>query len=315
MSLRSFLRLGWEGVRRERGTLPALAVFVLLFFLLYLLVIARVSVLATQRIARSAGDVRVDLLDDASPDIRATFAAALRSLPYVEHAVFLSHDQALETARGRDPELAAFLDAFALANPFPDAYSVRLTTFDAYPDFLRFLQQPSWASVVDASVLSAASTQEADVRTVLSAARAAGAFVNALLFIVFLAVVLTVAAFTWRRAVDRQEFALPWILGGRAVHVVLPFAAEHTVLLLIALGIAALLALACGGFLFLLIPLTGGYGALAAFRSTAIGFLPAAFPLATVVFAVLCPGIAVLGAIPALPNIRAVDDAVSRRLS
>lgn len=300
----AFLRLGWDIVRREQGAAPALVLLTLLFFLALLLVTGSTGIAAAERLIRAAGDVGIELSTSASPERIDDLRTALLELPSVERAVIITRDESLKRASLQDPDLAQFLTSFQLNNPFPDTMSIRLRSADAYGPLVRFLQEPAWNDVVEPSTLSVAARQEHELDDVLVITRGAGALAAFTMGMVLLAIGAAVAAFVWRRAVDREEFSLPALLGIPRRNVLTPFAAEHTVLLLIALGIATLMLLVMLPVLPVLLPSLGEGGALAVVRAETIRLLITRLPVTVLVFALLCPVLAWIGVLPAMPDSR-----------
>src|SRR3989338_8603751 len=160
---------------------------------------------------------------------------ALQDLPYVAKAAFMTREQAYDRARRADPELIGFLEEYGLSNPFPDAVTVTMTSLEHYRELLHVLEDPQWQRVVDPSFLSDATAEQDYVEALLTLTKGIRSLVLFVLGIGTVTLLFVVVNLTRTRALSRSEEVLvERIAGAQTATILLPFAAEASILLLIA---------------------------------------------------------------------------------
>src|SRR5438874_2128329 len=141
-----------------------------------------------------------------------------------------------------NPDLIRFLEQFNMKNPFSDTVAVTLKTLSSYDAFSAFVRQPQWQAVVDPAFLPQASGQEQEVRRMLRLTDAGRSVAIALLLLTGGILLFVVVELVRRRSyLRKEEVFVERMSGAPESSVILPFATEATVLLMLAL----LLSIAC----------------------------------------------------------------------
>lgn len=273
------VRRGLANVRRERGWGTAVGSLFGVLLLGQLLLMLVFGVQAGINMLREQTDLRLEILESATDSQIQDLFQNIRTLPYVEDAVYVTREQAYEREKLRDPQLIEFLSKFGIENPFPETMGVRLKNLEDYPAFVEFIRQPVFTKVVNPAFLSQTTDQEQQVvrlTDVVSAARAALIVIVGVLIVVMLFVVVELVR--RRVAAKREEILVEELVGADRMAIVLPFATEMCCLL----GIALLLSIICTGIVAWVLPMVvpalasgGMFGVwTAATRSLSIVALP-----------------------------------------
>jgi cell division protein FtsX len=242
-------------VVRDSGWGTTLSFLVCLMLLTQMLFLFLLSVRAVGHLLTDSAALQLEVLPSAGEDDIQELYAALRVHPAVRTVTFLSKQQVYEQQKALHPDDIAFLEQYDFSNPFPDIFSVTLTSLDAYDQFAQDIRSDRWQAVVDPSFLASAGDHEKEVRTLLQVTD--GVHTLSLLFTVIALAVLCCAVFEWaKRTADRRghELMLRHLLGGSTPQVLLPFTAEMSVLLIISALLAALLVAAFVLLLPLMLP-------------------------------------------------------------
>lgn len=232
--------------------------------LVQLLCVFLLSARAAGTLLAAGAGVRIEVAATAEDQQVQEFYAAVRSQPFVDRVMLVSSEQAYEQQRQRDPDLIAFFETYGLENPFPDTFSVTLSSVDAYDALVEFVRQPRWQGVLTSSFLSAASKQENDMRVFLHAAEGVGTVAWALLILALAVLCFAIVEWVTRATLRRRnELMLERVLGGSPVPIALPLVCEMTALLWVALLAGSI---ACIGALQLLPQLMPALATESAFR-------------------------------------------------
>lgn len=258
------LKRGALSIFREEGWGTAIGSLFGLLLLLQVLVLLSVGVQGGIDLLRERTDLRLQIRATATDPQIQDLIQNVRSLPYVEDVVYITKEQAYERAKDRDPTLIQFLVKFGIDNPFPDTLGVRLRRLQDFRQFLDFLRQPVFSTVVDPKFLTDTTDQQQQVDQLLllvSSARTMLGFVIGFAGIVLLFVVVELIR---RRALmKKQELFIEQLVGASRTDILLPFMVEMAVLLTLAL-IGSIIA---GGILLIVLPwflpALGGEGAFA----------------------------------------------------
>jgi cell division protein FtsX len=249
------LRHARRQILRDRGWGTTLAFLVCLMLLTQILFLFLLSVRAVGHLLTDSAAIQLEVLPTAGEaDIQQLYAA-LKVHPAVRSVTFQSKQQVYEQQKELHPDDIAFLEEYDFSNPFPDIFSVTLTSLDAYDQFAGDIRSDRWKSVVDPSFLASASDHEQEIRTLLQVTD--GVHTLSLFFMVIAMAVLCCAVFEWaKRTADSRghELLLRHLLGGSPVQVLLPFTAEISALLIASALIGGLLVAVCVFLLPLILP-------------------------------------------------------------
>lgn len=249
------IRRGFRSFLRDPGTGTAVVALAGMLFLANVIVILCIAALSAEQVLRDRTDLRVPLASAASESRVQEFFAAVRSLPSVEKAVYVTREQAYESERIRDPELVSFIERYKLQNPFPDTVAVTLASLERYEPFLKFLRTPQWGDVVDLSTLTSLTGQEQQMLSLVTIVRSLQMFFMGLLVIAFFVTVGMLTASVRNRALRRRsELQTELLAGADAGMVFLPFLAEAAFALLAAFIICITLLFALSASLPVLLP-------------------------------------------------------------
>ncbi len=285
-------------IRRDRTSGFTLAMLVCLMLLAQMLFTFLVGVRAVGHLLTDRSALQLEVLSTAREQDIQELYAALRIHPSVREVTFLSKEQVYERQKALHPEDVAFLEQYDFDNPFPDVFSVTLTSLESYNALAADLQTSRWKQVVDPSFLTAGADHEQEIRTLLQVTD--GLTTLSIVFMVVMFLLLCAAVFEWvSRAAARRghEPRLAHLLGASSFNVLLPFALEMTVLLLAAAVIAALL---MGAILFLLPVFMPAFALEAPFRALqteAVPLLYTALPIFLLVQIVVIPALSFAGTI------------------
>ncbi|TSC59188.1 MAG: hypothetical protein Greene041619_24 [Candidatus Peregrinibacteria bacterium Greene0416_19] len=262
LTVKRGLRRGYVSLLRERTWAGAFTTLLGIVLLGQLFLFLMIGVQGLQHLLRARTDLRLELLTSATDQDAQLFFAAARALPAVERAVYITKEKAYEEERRRDPNLVQFLEKYGLRNPFPDTIGVTLRSLEDVDSFITFTRQPQWKSVIDPSYLTKATDQEREARELLHVTLAIRALVS--LLIVLLSVVVlavTVSLIRSRSAAREEEVTVERLVGADEVSVLLPFAMEAGILLLLSLLLATLLTAVIVNLLPLAVPALAADGA------------------------------------------------------
>lgn len=274
--VRRGIRRGLLNIRREGGWLTTASALLGIVALAQIFLIVAFGVQGIQHLLRSQMDLRLEIKDTATDQQIQEFFSAVRQLPSVEDALYLTKEQAYERERTRDPELVKFLEDFKLQNPFPDTFAVTLKSLDDYEAFASFAKEPQWQGVVDPAFLSKATDQEAQVHELIQVARSGRSI--ALFFLVLIGVLLltVLMELVRRRALARaEEIIVERLVGANELAVLIPFATEAAALLLISFVVAVGIVVAMVLFLPSFVPALSEQGVFSGLRLEVINLLRA----------------------------------------
>lgn len=311
---RGILR-GLVTVWREREWATALSALVGVFLLFQLIIFMLLGVQAVQSLLRSRTDLRLELQATAAePDIQQ-FLAEIHQLPYVDNSVYIPKQKAYEQMQRKDPELIKFLEEFNLENPFPDTVGVTLLSLNNFPDFDAFISEARWQNVVDPAFLSQATEQEAHVYELLRLTNAGRSIAMLFLLLTTGIVLFVTTELIRRRVIGRSEEVLvEHLSGAQSFGILIPFATEASVLLLIAVLGSAVILLAILMTLPMIAPTLGDSGALRSLTLEMSPLLRSKFPLYILIEVLCAPLLGWFGAwLGVLPKIGARSLAIHRQ--
>ena len=189
-----------------------------------------------QDVLKSRTNIKLDILPQATNEQRHELLNKINELPIIEHAVFITKEQAYESARVNDPQLVAFLEKYNMENPFSDTVGISLRSFEDANEFSSFIQQKRWRNVVNPAHLSKITEQKGQVAELLSII-ATGRTLAMLIVLIAAAVLMLVVTELVRQrvAVRQEEVFIENLVGADPSTVITPFAVEATFLLWLAL--------------------------------------------------------------------------------
>lgn len=282
---------------RERSWGTSLGSLLGVTVLVQLLLAGLLSMAAIQTILVANADVRLEIRAEAPRAETQRFLSALKSLPYVANASYVTREQSYARAGKEEPDLVAFLEKFGMGNPFPDTIGVTLISLDDYALLSTFISGAEWQSVVDPTFLSTISRQEERMHELVRVADGGRSLVLLLLCIAGGVLLSTIIELTRLRALHRKdEVLVERLAGANTSWILLPFATEATLLLWASIAISGAVLTV---FLFLLPVLLSALqsgGALSSLREAVAPLLAAYLPVCIILELLLAPVLAMLGA-------------------
>lgn len=183
--------------------------------------------------------VRIEILDGASPNAFQEFFIALGQQPFVRTIQYIPQEKLFERARQESPDLVAFLDQYQIENPYKDTVSVSIKRIEDYDRFADFTKDAKWQAVIDPTFLSSMTQQQSHVFTLLDAANGVTTGVTILLAITICSLVLLGAGMlTLASDTNRDEVLVQKIAGASRLSILAPYIAEQTALHWICIGLS-----------------------------------------------------------------------------
>ncbi|MEI8230456.1 MAG: permease-like cell division protein FtsX [Candidatus Peregrinibacteria bacterium] len=277
--------------------------------LLQILIAFLLGLAGAQVLLLNRTDVKLEIRQEATRADAQQFFSALQALPEVTGVTYVTREQAYAQAKEKDAALTTFLDKFGISNPFPDTVNVRLTSLDVFPALTTFLAQPQWSQIINPTYLTESTTQEQDIRSLLSIAHGGQALFLLLLAIAGGVLLLTIIELTRRNALNRREEVLvERLVGAETMTIFLPFATEVTVLLWLGIIVSGGLLVVFLVFLPTMLPALASGGALANFTNVTIPILRIGLPIIFLCEIVASPFLACFGAwLGIRPSIRSTS--------
>lgn len=295
--LRRGLRRGALNLWRDRAWGAGLGALVGMFVLIQTLGVGLIVTEGIRDLLRSRTDLRLEVRPGATDQGIQEFYNAVQSHPVVEDVAFITKEQAYERARTEDPKLIAFLEEFGLANPFADTVGVTLRNLDTYGEFLMFVQQERWQAIVDPAFLSEATDQEQHVMELLTVTSAGRSIAVLVLLVTTAALLFSIIELTRSRALMRSEEVLvERLAGAHTLSILVPFATEALLLLLLAIAGSAVLMILALLIVPVLVPALGTDGVFEPLGNTLIPLLQTRLPLFLLIQVLLAPAISIGGA-------------------
>lgn len=245
------IQRGLTTLRRERewGTTLGVLIGTLLLFQMVLIILLGMQ--GMQSLLKSRTDIRLEVLPSATNQQVGEFFSVLQQQEFVEDAAFITKEQAYERAKEYDPELIAFLEEFAMGNPFPDTVGVTLRSLDDYMTFRRYVEQEQWNGIIDPTFLSEVTDQEAQVTELLRFTKAGRSLTLLVLSLVGAVLLFITTELVRRRVLGRSnEVLVEKLVGASPLSMFVPFATEACVLI----GIATIASLLLSMVLLFLLP-------------------------------------------------------------
>ena len=300
------IRRGVRTLRREHDWLGSLGALTGIFILLQLLGLGLATATAGEALLKERTELQLELKAGVNDRDISDLMTGLQELPYVARASFMTREQAYDRARRADPELIGFLEEYGLSNPFNDAVTVTLTSLEHYRDLLHVLEDPGWQRIVDPSFLSNETAEQDYVEALMTVTRGIRSLVLFVLGIGTVTLLFVVINLTRTRALARSEEVLvERIAGAQTATILLPFAAEASVLLAIATIASFIVTVLLASSAPLLVPALGSGGVLGELWGMVRLILHSMIPLAFLVELILIPVIASTGAwIGIAPQVR-----------
>lgn len=230
------IKRGFRHAVRGEGSLIAVAALLGMFIFTQVLLVSILGAQSGLSFLRERLDLRIEVRDAATDAEVQDFIQAVQTFPAVSDVIFITREQALERQQKRDPTLIDFLVKFGIENPFPDTIGVRLKSLEDASAFLTFIQQPSYATVVNPAFLSETTDQQKQVEKLATIVASSQALLWFGVGLVLLILFLVVIEFIRRRSHLRQEeIAVQQLVGIRTVDISLPFVVEMACFLIVAL--------------------------------------------------------------------------------
>jgi cell division protein FtsX len=304
------VRRGVVTLRREGGWLPALGALFCVMLTAQLLLFLGVVAEGAGGMVRAQSDLHVEFRENTSEkDVQSLFTAA-HALPDVESVAYVTREQSYARERVSNPQFIAFLEQDHLRNPFPDMLVVTLRSQDATGPFEAFLRQPAWAGIVDPSSFAGIENRQKGAQELGQLLTVSEVAIGVLLSLLAFVLLFVTMEFVRRRAGAFQaEILVENLSGASATAVVLPFATESFVLLLLATVFSGLF-LAGASFVLPPVPPALLEGAGAAFYGPALALLSFVWPLLLLVECGIALVIAWLGAWLGLRSLLGVSEGV-----
>lgn len=250
---------------------------------------------------REQTDLRLEILETATPVQIQDLIQGTRALPYVEEVIYITRQEAYERQRKRDPQLIAFLQKFGIENPFPETLGVRLASLNDYDRFTAFLKQPAFASTVNPTFLSETTDQETQIYRLLEVIVSVRLILFAIVGLLLTVLVFIIIELVRRRALlRREELFVEQLVGATPLAILIPFCTEILTLLLLAFFLSVLFAGACVYVLPMLIPSLQPDGVFAVWSSAVIDSLLQSMTWIIIAELILLPVLAALGTFIAL---------------
>lgn len=290
MFLKRGLRRALHQISRDRSWGTTLTLLTALMVLMQLLVVFLLGANGVNSLLVSRSAIQLEVLEAAQDQDVQELYAALRAQPFTEGVEYIPREKAYELQKTRDPELVSFLEEYGLANPFPDTFSVTLHDLADYDVFAAFVQQERWRTVVNPSYVSSVTRQESEVRSLLEVTGGLRTLTSLFLFLALLTLCFVMVEWAARATMRREdELTLENLLGAPSHAVLLPFAAEMSILLLCALALGTALVLMVIAALPLLMPALALEAAFVQLRSEVMPTLYASLPFLVLLEIILLP--------------------------
>lgn len=251
------LRRGFLRLRREGGWGAG---FVALVGIVLLTEVMLTAFLAAQRVdhrLRTGATIAINMRETVTDQRAQEFLITLRELSAVTTVEYRTREAALERERESASGLAQFFEQSG-GNPFTDTAVATLRDVGAFPALAAFLTDHRWQDVIAPASLAAAAARERELQEAIAQGAAAQWLTGALVLLSLIALGTVIAALLRRWIHERrEELFVERMAGATTAAVLLPLAAEMTMLLLPALllsaaGVALLLRfLPHGSLLFL----------------------------------------------------------------
>lgn len=252
---------GIRSAMREEGWGASVASLFGVLFLGQVLVLLVYGVHGGLTLLREQTDIRLEIVDGASQTQVQDLVQNIRTQEYVEDIVYITKQEAYERQKKREPQLIAFLQKFGIENPYPETLGVRLKSLDDYPTFLSFLQQPSFAKVVNPTFLSQTTDQERQIYRLLDIITSARLLLFCVVGLLLVVLLFTIIELVRRRAIMRsEELFVEQLVGASPGAMLIPFCGEVMTLMSLAFILSVGCTFACLFLLPLLLPSlsTGG---------------------------------------------------------
>jgi cell division transport system permease protein len=234
--LRRGITRGVASFSRDKSWLAMFAAMTGIVFLTQVSLLLVFGVRAAQVQLESQSSVRLQLRSSVTDQQIQEFYAAIRTLPYVEKATYITKEQAYEMEKQRDPELLTFLERFQLRNPFPDTIVVTLASLNNYGDLTDFVRNGQWSNVVDPTFLSRVSAQEQEAHALASVASGLYRIAFVLVGLVVITLLFVLSSLVRTRALEQKdEITIQKLVGAPELSIEVPFMTEITILLFLAL--------------------------------------------------------------------------------
>ena len=300
------IRRGCRTLRREHDWIGSLGALTGIFILLQLLGLGLASAAAGEQLLKERTELQLELKAGTTDREVSGLIVSLQDLPYVAKANFITREQAYDRARNADPELIGFLEEYGLNNPFNDAVTVTLTSLEHYRALLHVLEDKDWQRIVDPSFLSDATAEQEYVEALLTLTQGIRTLVLFVLGIGGATLLFIVVNLTRTRALARSEEVLvERIAGAQTATILLPFAAEASILLAVATIVSFIVTVLLTAFAPAIVPALHMGGALGELWNSVRSLLHTAIPFAFVLELLMIPLIAAAGAwIGIAPQIR-----------
>ncbi len=245
------LRRGFLTLGRERGWGGSLGALTGVVMLVELFLVAWMGVIGLETMLRTQADLRVQVRSGATDRQVQEFMIAARALPFISHTSLITREQALERERMANPDLVRSLEQANIQNPFPDTVSITLLNFSDADALSAFVKEQQWQSIIDPASLLQTAAERSRLQDMLDLA-STGRIVAILLVSLTAAILFFVVVELVRRRafLRKEEVFVERMSGAQEASVVLPFATEASVLMVLALVIG----LACLTLFLLALP-------------------------------------------------------------
>lgn len=233
------VRRGFLRLRREGGWAVNFTALLGVVLLTQMMLIAFIAAQRADHRLRTGATVAIGMRETVTDQRAQEFLVALRELSAVTSVGYRTREAALERERESASGLAQFFEQSG-GNPFTDTAVATLRDVGAFPALATFLTDHRWQDVIAPASLAAAAAREREIQGALAQGAAAWRLTGALVLLSLIALCAVIAALLRRWVHERrEELFVERMAGATESAVLLPLAAEMTMLLLPALLLSA----------------------------------------------------------------------------
>jgi cell division protein FtsX len=241
----SGLGRGWKSLWRDRSWLSSILAFAGVFLLVqtvFLVLLASDSAITA---LAERTELRLEINKDSTVQETQTLLQTLEEQPFISSVDLITKEQAYNIMSSDNSELTAFLDKFALENPFRDMVSLTLGSVHDYGKLVDVISAERFAAIIDPNFLNEVTDQEQYVGQIQSLSGATQLITW--LFAIITAgtlIVLTMELIRRRALLRRDELLVERLVGASTFSIIIPFIVEACLLLWFACLLGTLLLVA-----------------------------------------------------------------------
>jgi cell division protein FtsX len=296
----SGLSRGWRSLWHDRSWFSSILAFAGVFLLVqtvFLVLLASNSAISA---LAERTELRLEINKGTSNQDIQELLLTLEEQPFIANVDLITKEQAYNKMSTDNSELTAFLDKFALPNPFRDMVSLTLNSVNQYSQLIEVVSEGRFTGIIDPEFLRNVTDQEQYVAQIQSLSGATSLITWIFAFITAgTLIVLTMELIRRRALLRNDELLVERLVGANTFSIIVPFIVEACVLLWIScvMGTIILLVLLAIGPSFL------DTGQLPIFTQVGQYLIPQIeiiFPRFVVMLLGMIPFIAIFGAVVGL---------------